>query len=61
MTFKLMAEQLYKQGAAEVHLYVTHGIFSKGLSVLRSSGIKRIFTKDGEVSEKDGTIIIKGN
>jgi len=49
MTFKLMAKELYKQGAESVHLYVTHGIFSKGLSTLRSVGINRIFTKDGEV------------
>lgn len=51
MTFKLMAEQLYKDGAKEVHLYVSHGIFSKGLPTLRASGIKRIFTKDGEVDK----------
>ena len=49
MTFKLMAEELLKQGADSVHLYVTHGIFSKGLETLRASGIERIFTKDGEV------------
>lgn len=34
-----------------VHLYVSHGIFSKGLRVLRDAGIERIFTKDGEVGE----------
>lgn len=49
MTFKLMAEELYKQGANSVHLYVSHGIFSKGLKPLKDSGIQRIFTKDGEV------------
>lgn len=57
MTFKLMADELYKQGAQEVHLYVSHGIFSKGLKTLRASGIQRIFTKEGEVYEKDGTIV----
>jgi hypothetical protein len=31
-----------------VHLYVTHGIFSRGLAPLRESGIKRIFTHKGE-------------
>lgn len=34
--------------AKEINLYVTHGIFSKGVNVLKNAGIKRIFTKDGE-------------
>lgn len=51
MTFRLMAKELYKQGAKSVHLYITHGIFSKGLPILRAAGIKRIFTKDGEIDE----------
>lgn len=41
---------LHSLGAKEVDLYVSHGIFSKGLSPLRNSGIKRIFTKNGEVA-----------
>lgn len=49
MTFKLMTKELYDQGANSVNLYVSHGIFSKGIETLRESGIKRIFTKDGEV------------
>ena len=48
MTFKLTAERLKELGAKEVHLYVTHGIFSKGLETLRESGIDRIFTRKGE-------------
>jgi ribose-phosphate pyrophosphokinase len=32
----------------ELSLYVTHGIFSKGLAPLREAGIKRIFTRKGE-------------
>lgn len=48
MTFKLVAEAALKAGAKEVHLYVTHGIFSKGLKTLTDSGIKRIFTHKGE-------------
>ena len=51
MTFKLLAKDLKKQGAKEVHLFVTHGIFSKGIKTLKDSGIDRIFTKDGEISE----------
>lgn len=49
MTFKLVAQQALKDGAKEVHLFVTHGIFSKGVETLRQSGIGRIFTHEGEV------------
>lgn len=48
-TFIEVAKVLYKKGAKEVHLYVSHGIFSKGLQVLRDAGIKRIFTRKGEI------------
>lgn len=36
-------------GADEVNLYTTHGIYSKGVEVLKESGIKRIFNYKGEV------------
>jgi ribose-phosphate pyrophosphokinase len=48
-TFIEVAKKLYEGGAKEVHLYVSHGIFSKGLEPLREAGIKRIFTRKGEV------------
>lgn len=48
-TFILAAKELYKAGASSVHLYVSHGIFSGGLDILRDAGIKRIFTLKGEV------------
>jgi ribose-phosphate pyrophosphokinase len=48
-TFIEVAKKLYAGGAKEVHLYVSHGIFSKGLEPLREAGIKRIFTRKGEV------------
>lgn len=48
MTFRIMARDLILRGATEVHLYVSHGIFSKGLEVLKKDGISRIFTKEGE-------------
>lgn len=51
MTFKLLTQQLLAAGAKEVNLFVTHGIFSKGLKTLHDSGIKRIFTAKGEVTE----------
>lgn len=49
MTFIKLSEKLYAAGAAEVHLYVSHGLFTKGVQVLRDSGIHRIFTRQGEV------------
>jgi len=48
MTFILMTKELLKIGAKEVNLYTTHGIYSKGIKVLRSGGISRIFDKIGE-------------
>jgi ribose-phosphate pyrophosphokinase len=47
-TFIEVAKVLYEKGATEVHLYVSHGLFTKGKQVLRDAGIKRIFTKNGE-------------
>jgi len=49
MTFKLLAESLLDRGAKEVNLYVTHGIFSKGVQTLKDSGINRVFTYKGEI------------
>lgn len=54
-TFVHLTTQLLKNGAKEVNLFVTHGIFSKGLTPLKEAGIKRIFTKDGEVVDQDST------
>lgn len=51
MTFKILAKDLLVAGAKEVNLFVSHGIFSKGLRILKEAGIKRVFTTDGEVGE----------
>lgn len=60
MTFRLLAKDLLKAGAASVNLYVTHGIFSKGAKILFDDGISRIFTKDGEIfSSRDTNFLIK--
>lgn len=48
-TFILLAKALFERGAKEVSLFVTHGIFSKGIEPLKEAGIGRIFTKNGEV------------
>jgi ribose-phosphate pyrophosphokinase len=49
-TFLHLSERLHEKGAREVHLYVSHGIFSQGLKILREAGIKRIFTYEKEMS-----------
>jgi ribose-phosphate pyrophosphokinase len=59
MTFRLLARDLLAAGAKSVVLFVTHGIFSKGLQVLKDSGIQRIFTQDGEAIEEAGQIIYR--
>lgn len=59
MTFKLLTKLLEPFCPKEVHLYTTHGIFSKGLRTLRESGINRIFTRLGEASEVQGNICYK--
>ncbi len=39
----------------ELNLFVTHGLFSKGLKPLKDAGISRVFTKDGEAFQlRDG-------
>lgn len=49
-TFIKLAGELKKVGAKNIHLYVSHGLFTKGIQVLKSAGISRIFTKEGEIA-----------
>lgn len=56
MTFKILAKDLLAAGARSVVLFVSHGIFSKGVRTLFDSGISKVFTQDGEVSERHGSI-----
>jgi ribose-phosphate pyrophosphokinase len=51
-TFKILAKCLLDKGAKSVALFVTHGIFSKGVRTLIDSGIARVFTADGEVGPR---------
>lgn len=48
MTFILLCQALKEKGALDVNLFVTHGIFSKGVQVLKDSGINKVFTHRGE-------------
>lgn len=48
-TFVHLAAALKSNGADEINMYVSHGLFSKGIQILKDAGINRIFTKEGEV------------
>lgn len=48
-TFVGLAEELWKAGAKKVYLFVTHGIFSKGLPL---GGINRVFTTDSYFNQE---------
>ncbi len=48
MTFILLAAELKKAGAVTVNLFVTHGLFTKGVRVLKEAGITKVFSVKGE-------------
>lgn len=63
-TFKKAAKLLYEMGAKHVDLYVTHGIFSKGVHLLTEIGkIRNIYTTDSilrnvELAEKHQNLTV---
>jgi ribose-phosphate pyrophosphokinase len=64
MTFIILAKSLLEAGSKSVNLYVTHGIFSKGLKPLKEAGIGRIFTSKGEAFNHKtgaGDVVVYGN
>ena len=48
-TFIECAKILKKDGATDIGLYTTHGIYSKGLDVIREVGITKIYNRHGLV------------
>lgn len=48
-TFIGLASRLREAGATAVSLFVSHGIFSRGVKALTDAGIDRVFTPKGEV------------
>lgn len=48
-TFIGLASKLRDAGATEVSLFVSHGIFSRGVKALTDAGIARVFIPKGEV------------
>lgn len=55
-TFTRLADALLDEGAISVDLFVTHGIFSRGLKPLHDAGIGRIFTHKGEAVQMKDTV-----
>lgn len=48
-TFIKIATLLKEKTAKEINLYVSHGLFTKGIQILRDAGINRIFTRNVEI------------
>lgn len=55
-TFIELAKVLRAKGADKVYLYVTHGIFAKGLPL---EGIDKVFTTDSFGEKDDGRVVVK--
>lgn len=49
-TFVLLAKALKAKNAKNIHLYVSHGLFTKGIAILKDAGISRIYTKEGKIT-----------
>lgn len=47
-TFIILAKVLKDAGAKSVCLFITHGLFTKGIEILMNAGIDRVFSKKGE-------------
>jgi len=48
-TFIGLAAKLREAGAASASLFVSHGLFTRGVKALTDAGISRVFTPQGEV------------
>lgn len=56
-TFVHLAKALRERGATSIDLFVTHGIFSKGLMPLTQAGIRNIYTAKGEAVQIDSNTV----
>lgn len=54
-TFISMAKMLKEKGVANIDLYVSHGIFSKGLHIVKHAGIRNIYTTDSYIGSSEMT------
>lgn len=57
-TFTELARALKDRGAGRIGLFVTHGIFSRGLDPLFAEGIDDIFTTDSFYQSDDRAEIV---
>jgi ribose-phosphate pyrophosphokinase len=58
-TFIGVAKELQKFGPKEINLVVTHGIFSKGTTVLSQAGIKNVYTTNSLLKNNYGYKVIE--
>lgn len=56
-TFVALAKELKACEVGEINLFVTHGLFTKGLKPLYDAGISRIFSKVGEAIQIDKDVV----
>lgn len=56
-TFKLLSHAISTKEGPELSLYVTHGIFSKGLLGLKEAGYQEIITTDSFYEDKKGLVV----
>lgn len=57
-TFIYLAQELRKHEPARLDLAVTHGLFTKGVGIVKDH-FDKIFTTDSYISDKNGAIVIK--
>ncbi len=61
-SFTALAKALKVKSATKVFLYITHGIFSKGINPLFEAGIDHVYTTDSFnelVGEQDGVTVLR--
>lgn len=56
-TFIALAIELRKRNVGRIYLVVSHGIFSKGLDVLKDGGIDHVFTTDSFKSHETNSYL----
>jgi ribose-phosphate pyrophosphokinase len=60
-TFVNVAKELKKAGAKNIYLYVSHGLFTKGLAPLYEAGIDKVYDKKGLTTKVDSVITGRKN
>jgi ribose-phosphate pyrophosphokinase len=58
---KQVIKELKKAGAKNIYLYVSHGLFTKGLAPLYEAGIDKVYDKKGLTTKVDSVITGRKN